>query len=401
VSAAIFGLIVALPLADPLGVHRVTELNVIPFVGGDSDVGIGVGVVGDLAGVQPEVSPFRWRLEAAGFITFKPGEGTGKSLTIPFQDYYLLLAVPRLGRDGRMRVEVRPSFTDESTQRYYGIGNASPRPPDDFPVARTLYRRRHASLSVAGRWTLEDHLFIRYQLDYTQNWISTRPDSILAQQRTGPDPYVRSLLDGPVDHGVGAAEARLEYDTRDNEIVTHGGAFHHLRLRLCPRLGRGQPFEYGSLDLTLRVYRTPFRWLTVSARLVGDLLFGDPPFYELTRVDDSSVLGGGKGIRGVPGQRYYGKIKLYGNFEAQTPVWSFRVKGKQFILSTAMFVDGGRVWTDYTRHAELDGTGLGLKGGVGGGLRLQEGSTFIVRADLAWSPDAQPIGAYFNAGQMF
>jgi hypothetical protein len=24
-----------------------------------------------------------------------------------------------------------------------------------------------------------------------------------------------------------------------------------------------------------------------------------------------------------------------------------------------------------------------------------------VRADLAWSPDAQPVGAYFAAGQIF
>jgi hypothetical protein len=396
-------IVTVLPLADPIGVHRasITELNMIPFIGGDSDVGIGIGVVGDLARLQAGVPPFGWRLEAAGFITFKPGEGTGKGLTIPFQDYYLLLAVPRLGHDGRLRVEVRPSFTDESTQRYYGLGNASPRPPDEFPVARTLYRRRHASLYVAGRWALEDHLFLRYQADYTQNWVSTRPDSILALQRNGADPYVRSLLDGPAHHGVAGLEARIEYDTRDSEIVTHGGSFHHLRLRVSPRLGRDQPFEYATVNLTLRAYRTFWPWLTVAGRLVGDLLFGDPPFYELTHVEDSSVVGGGKGIRGVPGQRYYGKIKAFGNLEAQSPVWSFRLKGKQFVLSTAAFFDGGRVWTDFGRHPELDGTGIGLKEGIGAGLRLQEGSTFTVRADVAWSPDAQPIGAYFNAGQMF
>jgi hypothetical protein len=52
-------------------------------------------------------------------------------------------------------------------------------------------------------------------------------------------------------------------------------------------------------------------------------------------------------------------------------------------------------------HPELDGTGLGLKYGVGTGLRFQEGRTFVVRADLAWSPDARPIGGYFAAGQIF
>ena len=49
----------------------------------------------------------------------------------------------------------------------------------------------------------------------------------------------------------------------------------------------------------------------------------------------------------------------------------------------------------------LDGTGLGLKYGLGGGLRLQEGQTFIVRGDVAWSPDARPVGAYFAAGEVF
>ena len=72
------------------------------------------------------------------------------------------------------------------------------------------------------------------------------------------------------------------------------------------------------------------------------------------------------------------------------------------MLALAAFFDCGRVWTELGRaHPELDGTGVGLKYGIGGGLRLQEGKTFVVRADLAWSPDATPIGAYFAAGQIF
>ena len=50
---------------------------------------------------------------------------------------------------------------------------------------------------------------------------------------------------------------------------------------------------------------------------------------------------------------------------------------------------------------ELDGSGLGLKYGVGGGVRLQQGKTFVIRVDVAWSPDARPIGAYLTAGHAF
>jgi hypothetical protein len=52
-------------------------------------------------------------------------------------------------------------------------------------------------------------------------------------------------------------------------------------------------------------------------------------------------------------------------------------------------------------HPELDGRGPGLKYGVGGGVRLTSGTAFVLRADLAWSPDATPIGAYVTAGEMF
>jgi hypothetical protein len=38
---------------------------------------------------------------------------------------------------------------------------------------------------------------------------------------------------------------------------------------------------------------------------------------------------------------------------------------------------------------------------VGGGLRLQSGDAFVLRGDVAWSPDARPIGAYFAVGHTF
>jgi outer membrane protein assembly factor BamA len=377
-----------------------TELNFIPVVGGDSDIGVGVGLAGDLARLDSRYRPYRWRLEAAGMITFKPGQA-GEKLIIPFQDYYLLFVAPQVASSGRVRLEIRPSYTDEATQRFYGVGNASARPADNLPRADSQYQRRWAALVVGARVALADRLFLRPQLAYAQNWIYVRDTSLLARDRRDGTPLVRDLLDGPLRHGVFAIDTRLEYDSRDSEIVTGHGAFHHLRLRVSPRLSTAQPYEFGQVDATVRLYRTVSRWLAISGRLVGDLLIGDPPFYELTRVDDSSVVGGGKGIRGVPGQRYYGKVKVFGNLETRTEVAHFRLWHKPFILSTALFADAGRVWAELERRPELDGSGLGLKYGLGGGLRLQQGTTFIVRADLAWSPDAEPIGAYFNVGQLF
>ena len=92
----------------------------------------------------------------------------------------------------------------------------------------------------------------------------------------------------------------------------------------------------------------------------------------------------------MPAQRYYGKVKLFGNVEVRSEILHFRVQHKSMVWGAALFADGGRSWTQLGQsNPALDGTGLGLKHGLGGGLRLQEGQTFIVRGDIAWSPDAR------------
>ena len=68
-------------------------------------------------------------------------------------------------------------------------------------------------------------------------------------------------------------------------------------------------------------------------------------------------------------------------------------------LGTIAFIDAGRVWAEVASRPGLDGEGLGLKYGVGGGLRLQWGETFIVRADTGWSPDG--LGIFININHIF
>ena len=102
-------------------------------------------------------------------------------------------------------------------------------------------------------------------------------------------------------------------------------------------------------------------------RVAGDVLVGNPPFAELPRWGDSYAVGGQSGVRGVPAQRYYGKVKVIGNLEARAHFFNFRFLGKDLTLGGAAFADGGRVWADTTPHPELDGTGLGIKYGLGGG----------------------------------
>jgi hypothetical protein len=43
----------------------------------------------------------------------------------------------------------------------------------------------------------------------------------------------------------------------------------------------------------------------------------------------------------------------------------------------------------------------GLEYGTGFGLRIRQGKAFVVRGDVAWSPDDRPIAGYFTAGHTF
>ena len=378
---------------------RTLEFNIVPIAGGDSDVGIGGGEVADLARLDPRYRPYRWKLTSEAFITFSTLNG---QLISPFQDYSLLLTLPDLTSSRRLRLEIRPAFTDERTLKFYGIGNATPLPPPSVAVTDTEYRRIHPTLSVEARYRFYKRFYLLGGSVYTQNWLVVPPNGLLARAQASTSPEVREIVGGFAPHGVELLEGGLQYDSRDNETVTRRGQFHSAVIRFSPRVGTELPYAYERLNLTARFYTTPVHNVTLLFRVVGDTLLGDPPFYELARFDETPAIGGSKAVRGVPAQRYYGKVKLFGNVEMRNDLLHFSVHHKRMVLGAALFADGGRSWTQFGQsNPALDGTGLGLKYGLGGGLRLQEGQTFIVRGDIAWSPDATPVGAYFAAGEVF
>jgi len=381
-----------------------TEYGAVPLVGGDTDYGIGGGYLANVAGLRPDADPFAWRVESAGFISFK-ATGAGNvaapgSWVNPYQDYYVLLQVPRF-LHRRLRLDLRPSFTRETTQHYYGLGNASVAPPDEIS-SRDVYGRTHPTLLMRLRWELIENLFVEYGASYTENWFALDPQSRLAADMNAGPPDVRALLGTATQHGVLLAETSFGYDTRDSEISAERGQYHQIRFRGSPRLGDHLPYEYGQINLTSRFYTSvvPER-LVFAARVVVDYQFGDVPFYELPRYEDTFALGGVNGVRGIPGQRYYGRVKMLSNLELRSRVAGFTIHGKPYLLGAALFTDLGRLWADAASHPELDGSGWGLKYGVGGGVRVQKGRTFVIRVDVAWSPDARPLGAYLTAGQAF
>jgi outer membrane protein assembly factor BamA len=377
-----------------------TEINIVPAAGGTTDIGIGGGFFAGLTRIKQNIDPYLWDLSSAGFITFK---GTSfDNIQIPYQDIFVKLTVPRLF-GSPARLEIRGEYSRESTLGYYGLGNASTdAPPPGAPDTYYQYGRTHPALDVAVRWRIVDHVAGMSGFRYTANWIQVAGDSRLAQDLAAGSSQVKDLL-GPTDpHSSVVFKAGFLWDSRDNEVAPSKGTFADATVKLSPGGALIFPRRYGQVNVTYRRF-VPLvrRRLTLAMRGVADVLFGDPPFYELSAANDTYALGGLEGVRGIPGQRYYGKVKVFGNIELRLRVAAFHALGKPLLFGLTAFFDGGRVWADTKLSPALDGHDVGLKYGTGGGLRLQSGTAFVLRADVAWSPDARPISGYVAAGEVF
>ncbi len=86
---------------------------------------------------------------------------------------------------------------------------------------------------------------------------------------------------------------------------------------------------------------------------------------------------------------------------------TFHFLKQKFSMGADALFDTGRSWLDYSFRSPLDGSGVGLKYGVGGGLYFLWGQAAFFRVDAAYSPDAQaenptfPLGLYVADGTMF
>jgi Omp85 superfamily domain len=373
-----------------------TELTLVPAVGGSTDIGVAVGYFAALTRNRLGYIPYVWNVESAALVSF--GDRSGEFF-LPLIDVYAKLTVP--GRRGRpVDLEIRPSFTDERTLYFYGLGDASSAnlPAGQSSTTYFQYARVHPSLLADVRFKLVDHFAGIVGLRYTGSWLDIPAGSSLAEAMRSGSTEVRGLIGPTAPSAVALFIYGLQIDTRDSEVTPHRGTFDEVKIKGSPGDDKAFPFRYGEASLHLRVYLPLASRLTLAGRLLGDVLFGNPPLVELPRFEDTYF---GGDIRGVPAQRYYGKVKVIANLEARLRLVDFRAFSKPMSFGLEAFVDGGRVWADTGSHPELDGTGLGLKYGTGGGVRLTSGTAFVLRADVAWSPDATPIGAYVTAGEMF
>jgi hypothetical protein len=389
---------------------RRLETGLFPGAAYDSNLGFGTGIVGNLAKLDPDFDPYKWRLAAQIFLYFDGGADGLPEIT--YVHNYADLDLPGL-IGGRLRVRSRVWFRRQIDTGWYGLGNESvaSQPWEDLEEGSEAYvvaRRFHEydAIEAGGRSFVR--ALLAEDLEFFGGasifwvWPTVYPESRLELDLAGGsgEATVHALV-GAERHGVLEGVGGLLFDTRDSETDPERGVYTEFSVR------GGPVFEantgYFGVNAVGRLYIpvVPY-YLTLGLRGLGDVLLGSPPFYELARTGGFwpiEALAGPMGVRGMRARRYHGKVKLLANLEARFRFFSLRVFGNHTTIGAVAFLDAGRTWADTAPHPELDGLAPGIKVGVGTGLRIRFGTTFMVRADFAWTSDGS--GIYVDVDHVF
>ena len=405
------------------------EFGALPAINYDSDLGFGFGAVTTLAKFATGYRPYKWRLELLLFAAVKRLPGGGAE--VPFHDDYLNFDFPGLLQN-RLRITGRAGFRKFANTGYYGFGNdsAAQTPWDDldpdtdlkaYQAARKFHKFDHiyplllvnARIQIWDRSTPEQRRRIEALVGLNTTYNIIRPyegskleqDIAAKQDDTQDGKTLANLLRGTDQHLLLVLNLGVLFDTRDHEYTPTRGTFTEVSVRSSPGVQQG--LHYAGVTVNSAWYKAIVgEYLSVAFRGVADVIAGDAPFYELTRFGalmPRDGPGGGWSLRGVPRQRYSGKVKLIQNLELRSIFLRFNVRKSRFAIGAVAFMDAARIWAD-TRPTDLGGTSVDggtLKLGTGAGLRVRWGETFVVRFDGAYSPTEHTPGFYVDIGHIF
>jgi hypothetical protein len=380
-----------------------------PLIGGDSDIGFEFGAVGTLSYFSGGVKPYRWNMDLLLSVSLKEGPDGAE---IAQQNYLWQIDMPGL-LNGTMRLNPEVSYNHTVNYGYFGLGNAS---GGDTPASSTNPGRYHewiesiAQVRSSARLRIQGPLYAELAAQYLFVGPQSYAGSQLAVDASTPTASGAPTIYGTTSLSLPSLAAGFSYDSRDDEIFPHSGMLHEVGVRFEQGFPLDANVRYVEAGAILRGFVPLGDRVVLAGRFIANFQAGNVPFYDLFQAgpfDMKEMPGGSAGVRGVPVGRYLGPIKLVGNIELREMLLKFSVLGQKFTLGNDVFFDTGRVWSDYSFRSPLDGTGVGLKYGVGAGLYVLWGQAAMLRIEAAYSPDAVsenpslPLGIYVEDGTMF
>lgn len=383
--------------ADDADDGRRLEIAGLPALAASSDIGFAFGVYLKLTRMDPGRRPFDWQFTTLLQTSVKDGPD---GIEVPIHDDFVSFQKTGL-LDGKLRLYGEIGYQQNIVAGWYGLGNASSADAD-ANARRYQFYHRLPLLRFMGRLKLLEHVETFAAIDLQYSSIKIYDGSKLQQDIAASEAGTGEQLFGYDDSAVGVAHGGLIWDDRDDEVNPLAGGFHQASVRGSPGQLTGAEHDFVGFNLSASQFVSlADEYLVVALRLSADLMQGSVPFYMLgTTGGTSSVqaLGGKDGVRGVPARRYNGKVKAFGNLELRSTFYEI---SKGFDLGASAFFDAGRSWYDLSASEDLDATGVGLKYGLGAGPQLRWGESTVVRIDVAYSPDADPVGFYVDASRAF
>ena len=396
---------------EPVEVENTADHNEwagFPVIGGSTDIGVQLGVAVTITHQGDRFQPYWWKVDGLVSISVKGGP---RGTEVVQQSHDMRFDIPG-GGSGKIRLMPGVFYDKTINSSYFGLGNNSPLVSDRNGQVGERYQFRHEELST--RLNARSPLGGPFSTMYGWQLRYLRPrayaDSKLAidaaTRRDDGTPLIRGLE--PL--GIATVNQGFLYDTRDDEVFTRKGEYHLAALRLSGALPTDSHVYWAGLNIIVRKYVPLPGSFVLAGRIIVDLMAGNVPFYDLSQggaFDPDDLPGGAESVRGIPNGRYSGLVKAIGNIELRRIHGAVRAFGSRFQIGTNEFFDTGRVWTNYTFDDPRDGTGIGLKYGVGAGAFVIWDTAALFRIDVAYSPDASaanpgfPVGIYVQDGMIF
>lgn len=368
----------------------------VPALSYNSDTGFGFGAVGSIYKKDPNIQPYAWSVDAVAFATTR---GT-------HSDHISLEGIELFNLPLRLRGKL--GFYATINQNYCGHANhlncqeavtvadqkgLEGKDRDDFIFRYNHYRYMEFYGQAQGRWRLSN---MPHKIELLGGWRGSyyRPGDFFEHGSYDTGHYAKEFSSSAAVGQEGFAsvfEAGVVFDNRDNEPAPTSGYWVEATARAAaPVTGSAWTFAGGHLAARGYVPLESSHRVVLANQFITDVIFGDAPLQEIVRI--GGILGGlgYKGFggqdmgRGISTESYVGRVKIIDQLELRYTFWGFDLLSQRFDLGVVGFTDAGLIgWTadDFFKEA------INPLVGFGSGLRISWNKTFVIRGDVAVSPN--------------
>lgn len=347
----------------------------VPNVGFDTDDGLGFGARTELAEKRPGYDPYRVAYVLHAYAS-----------VLGFHHHRLRYDRTGFGPGQRLRATLHVAWRQWLNDRYFGVGNATTRErafagtfdSDDPRSKRYRYKLFQPFTHFTLRAELDGPFEVFGAVAVRHSTVETYSQSLLREER----PFG---MDGGV---TGEIHGGVLYDTRAPEQDPRKGVLLELSGRAAPSLPGGAG-NFRAIFASARGFLSAGRRVVFGARVMGEWLFGEVPFYEMVHWGGAipvAGFGGSETLRGVPFGRWRGPGKAVLNTEVRILAIDARLGGKPFQWLVVPYADAGLVWGV---DDVLDDAGLlaPFHPAAGLGIRAVYDRAFVGRIDVGLGVD--------------